>query len=170
MFMILKKKTILVIVSFIALFSAGALSRNFVVRDDVATNTSPEKYESIGRAEMVSAEQKDYFAETKAKRKADREVAVSLLNDTVNNTGASAEARKQASDKIAIIADNIIKESAIEDLLKAKGYEKAVVYISESGINAAVSAGSLTDEDVSKIKDIILSQTNNNNIKIVAVP
>lgn len=170
MFMILKKKTIMVIVLFVALVAAGALSRCYVPGEDIATDAAPDEYETVGRSAMVSAQPEDFFSEAKAKRKADREAAVSLLNDTVNNTGASAEARKQASDKIAVIADNIIKESAIEDLIKAKGYADVIVYISDSEINANVHTESLDSADVSKIRDIILSQTNNNNIKIVAVP
>ena len=171
MFMILRKKTIIVVVLFVALCVAGYLSAAYSDSEAVSGDAQEVQYEPVGRSEMVSADtaQTDKYTQALEKRKTDRDMAVNLLNDTVNNVSASAQARQEASDKIAAIADHMLKESAIEDLLKAKGYEKCVVYINDKEINATVFTENLSDTDVAKIKDIIISQTDNNNIKIVAV-
>ncbi len=171
MFMILRKKTVVYVVLIIALCVTGALSARYSESKTVSEEVADAKYEPVGRSEMVSGDamEKDKYTLAVEKRKADRDLVIELLNDTVNNVSASSSARQEASDKINAIADNMLKESDIEELLRAKGYEKTVVYISDKEINATVFTENLAESDVAKIKDIIVSQTDNNNIKIVAV-
>ena len=62
-------------------------------------------------------------------------------------------------------------ESNIETLLKAKGFEKAVAVISDTGISVVVKADGLTSAQTLQIQDIVTSETNIplSNIKIVPV-
>ena len=171
MFMIFRKKTIIVAVLLAAVAVAALISGNHNSVKTVDSNSVQEDYVPLGKAEMVSGTEvkDDYFTNARAKRQSDRDAAISLLNDTVNNTASSSQARQDASDKIAAIADNMLKESAAEDILKSKGYTDVVVHIADTEINVAVKSKELTEADVSKIRDVIIAQTNNNNIKIVAV-
>lgn len=52
-------------------------------------------------------------------------------------------------------------EANIESLIRAKGYEDAVVMIGDDSVNAVVAPpeGGLQAEDVTVIKDIIISET-----------
>ena len=171
MFMILRKKTILFTILFFALCLTICLSAVYSGDESVSTDSTETQYEPMGKSELVSGEnvEPDQYTSALQKKKQSREEAIKLLNETVNNVSASADARNEASEKINTIAENMLKESAIEDLLKAKGYEKSIIYISDKEINANIFTDNLSDGDIVKIKDIIMSQTDNNNIKIVAV-
>ncbi|MBQ7902000.1 MAG: SpoIIIAH-like family protein, partial [Clostridia bacterium] len=160
--MIFRKKTIIVAILLAAVAVAALISGSHNSVKTADSNSVQEDYVPLGKAEMVSGTQveEDYFESARSKRQTDRDAAISLLNDTVNNTASSSQARKEASDKIAAIADNIIKESAAEDILKSKGYSDAVVHMAETEINVAVKSKELTEADVSKIRDVIIAQTN----------
>ena len=62
-------------------------------------------------------------------------------------------------------------ESNIEALLKAKGFEKSLAVISDTGISVVVKSEGLTSAQTLQIQDIITSETNIplSNIKIVPV-
>ena len=73
--------------------------------------------------------------------------------------------------KIEELADRSEHESNIEALLKAKGFEKAIAVIGDSGINIVVKSEGLTSAQTLQIQDIITAETNISlaNIKIVPV-
>lgn len=171
MFMILRKKTILVVILIAALCIAGALSAKYSEIESVSEEVNDLQYEPVGRSEMVSSEaaETDKYILAVENKRSNREDAIELLNDIVNNVSASPDVRQDATEKINSVAESIMKESAIEELLKAKGYEKSVIYINDKEITASIFTENLSETDVAKIRDIILSQTDNNNIKIVAV-
>ncbi len=57
----------------------------------------------------------------------------------------------------------------IEGLIKAKGFEEALVFITEENAKIVVSKDELTEQDVVKILDIVMGETNldSSNIKIM---
>ena len=56
MFMILRKKTILVVILIAALCIAGALSAKYSEIESVSEEVNDLQYEPVGRSEMVSSE------------------------------------------------------------------------------------------------------------------
>ena len=63
------------------------------------------------------------------------------------------------------------KESNIETLLKAKGFDKALAVIGDSGISIIVKSEGLTSAQTLQIQDIVTSETDIslNNIKIIPI-
>ena len=72
------------------------------------------------------------------------------------------EARTAASTGIQVMADNAVVESRIENLVIAKGYADCVAFINDNGVNVIVSKteNGLTDTDVARIRDIVISEAN----------
>lgn len=121
-----------------------------------------QNYEDISNE--VSAKVPDlsgYFDATRLSRKQARDEAVSILVSTEASTTASSEAKANASEEIAEIAENTVIEARIEGLVIAKGYEDCVAYINGNGCNVVVAAtdSQLSEGDVAKIKDIVVSET-----------
>ena len=58
------------------------------------------------------------------------------------------------------MAGNAVVESRIENLVIAKGYEDCVTFVNDNGVNVIVSRteSGLTDADVAKIRDIVISE------------
>ena len=57
-----------------------------------------------------------------------------------------------------MIAAIIAKESNMESLIKAKGFSDAVVVVGESDVTVVVQSDGLSGADVSKIKEIVMSE------------
>ena len=67
------------------------------------------------------------------------------------------------------MAEDVEKESMIEKVAQAKGYQEVAVYIDGDSVKLIVKKDSLNEQDVAKLKDIIVEQTgiSPQNIKIV---
>ena len=118
---------------------------------------------------VQTAAESDYFDLAKADRKKSREEALALLEDTLKNVESTSEAKVKATEKMAVIAERMEKESAIETLVKAKGFEKAVVVIGDNDVSVIVLAEELLPAQILQIQDAVTSQTKISleNIKIV---
>ncbi len=137
-------------------------SGNYVIElnDDEAqiTDSAEDGYIITGaRAGELSA----YFDETRLDRQQTRDEAINLLQSTIDSEETSGEAKTAAEESISVLATNAVTESRIESLVMAKGFKECVAIIDDSGVNVIVlpEVEGMQASDVSKIKDIILSQT-----------
>ena len=87
----------------------------------------------------------DYFASSRLTREKARDEAVSTLKELSESADAAAS----------------VQEANIESLIRAKGYADAVVMLSDGSANIVVSPpeGGLQADDVTKIRDIVVSET-----------
>lgn len=102
-----------------------------------------------------------YFAEARLSRQKARDEAVSILNVTVENESADEDAKAAATESIQVMAQSAMKESRIENLVIAKGYDECVVFINNNGVNVIVQKpeNGLQQEDIARIRDIVISET-----------
>lgn len=113
----------------------------------------------------------DYFKTAKKEREQNRKEAVESVEELLNNKNLTAADKKEALKKAEDFARNIEKESNVETLLKAKGFDKSLVIISDKGINVIVKSEGLTSQQTLQIQDVVTSETDVSleNIKIVPV-
>jgi stage III sporulation protein AH len=130
----------------------------------VANNSEPESVQTSAKVEQ------DYFATAKSDRKKTREEAIELIEETLKNDKLTEADKKSALSKIEKISDNMEKENNIENLLKSKGFEKALVIISDSDISIVISSDGLTTANTLQIQDIVTAQTNIDLAKIKIIP
>ena len=126
--------------------------------------------EEDGEVAAVGAET-NYFKTVRAEREATRKEAIALLKETVENVKADEAAKTEAGKKMSEIALRIEKEASIETLVKAKGFEDAVVVIGEEGVNVIVKGEELLSSQTLQIQDAVMSETEISleKIKIVAI-
>ena len=108
----------------------------------------------------AKAEDEDYFTAAKKERETARKKAQELIEETLKSDKLTEEDKKSALAKIEEIGGRMESESNIETLLKAKGFEKAVAVISDTGISVVVKADGLTSAQTLQIQDIVTSETN----------
>ena len=107
-------------------------------------------------AEITEPEKdSNYFARARYERDCARSEAVELLTVSV----VDGEKSTAIDEKIALYAQNANNETTIENLVMAKGFEDCVAFVDENGVSVVVKAEKLDSAGVSKIKDIIISQT-----------
>ena len=99
-----------------------------------------------------------YILDMKMTREKQRNSLTQDLNEMINNPSTSEEARKEASSmKIQLVKDQEA-ELKIENILSTKGFENALVYISEGKVNVVVSEEKLDESDAAKIFDLVAEQ------------
>ena len=111
----------------------------------------------------------DMFAEARLSRQNSRDEALELLDGVLEDVDADSEAKKAAVEEASAMAQNILKETNVESLLKAKGYEESVAYITAEECSVVV-AGDLQDSDMLIVQEIVIEQTGltAEKIKIIA--
>ena len=107
------------------------------------------------------AEADDYFSKARLTRQQARDQAISILKQTSENEKSTESDRQQASAQITRLASDAVKESRVENLVKAKGYAECVAIINDGGISVIIpeSQTGITVSDAAKIKDIAASET-----------
>lgn len=102
-----------------------------------------------------------YFDTARLSRQQSRDNALSLLREASAQEGAEQTALDEANRAIQTLAAYTTKESQIESLVMAKGYVDCVAFMGDESISVVVSTADdgLQTEDVAKITDIVLSET-----------
>lgn len=134
---------------------------------DLVSETSANIESSIISSKNMK--RTNYFMEARLNTTIEREKIVGLLNEMINNEMTDEDNRKAANDQKLKLIDIMNKEKIIENLIKAKGFEEALVFITDNSVNVIVEAEKLTDSDVAKILDIVMRETKVpfDNIKIL---
>lgn len=100
----------------------------------------------------------DSFAQARLDRQASRDEALELLDKVLEDVDADAEVKKAAVEEASAMAQSILKETNVEGVLKAKGYEECVAYIAPEKCSVLVS-GDLQDSDMLIIQEAVMEQT-----------
>lgn len=129
-------------------------------------NTSATKTETVNTT-TVSA---SFFDTYKVERTEARNSELSILNEIIDSETVSASEKSAAIESKTALASKIEKELILEGLIKAKGYDDAVVTIGSSFYNVIVkNANELTSDEVAQILSVVTSETGckATNVKII---
>lgn len=118
----------------------------------------------------------NFFSKTRSDRQATRSYEIEVLNEILDTPGDEyAEARATAMTQKMKLVEVTETELLIETMLKAQGFEDAIVSIGTTSnlINVVVAADEMTKEDTVRIYNIIASLTSvtpsSEFIKILAI-
>ncbi len=126
-----------------------------------------EAVQTSGKVENTE----DYFETAKKDRQKALDTAQEAAEETLKSANATSAEREKAVSAVKDFSSRIEKAVNIENLLKAKGFSKAVVIIGESDVSVVVKSEGVTTAQTLQIQDIVTAQTKIplSNIKIVAV-
>src|SRR5690606_37991974 len=121
------------------------------------------KYTDDSIEETISSEDSlmssNYYIEQRLSRDKLRANLIDRLNEIVNNDNTSDEMRNEAQKKIMDIGEVSQKELLIEGLVKAKGFDDVLVFLTEENARIVVSADELTEQDIAKILEVVITET-----------
>ena len=100
-----------------------------------------------------------FFAAYRSDREATRESEFLYLDAIISSETSSAEAKTAAEEQKLDLVERMEKELQLETLVKSKGFEDAIVTVSDSGVNVVVGAAEVTDAQAAQIYDIVQSET-----------
>lgn len=133
--------------------------------------TDREETENLGDATFVGAqpsdpeeepsqpESVDFFDQARENRASAREDALGIIQEVLDSAQASAEDKSAASQRATAIAENVLQESNIENLILAKGFADSVVYIEQDRCSVVVKSEALQQQESLQILEIVVSQS-----------
>ena len=141
------KKILVLSVMVVLLVATGVL--NWALNDRLIDNTPAD----------ANAVTETFFAAYRSDREATRESEFLYLDAIITSETSSAEANKAAEEQKLGLVERMEKELQLETLIKSKGFEDAIVTMSESGVNVVVGAPEVTAEQAAQILDIVQTET-----------
>lgn len=102
---------------------------------------------------------KDFFIDYKLERDRLRSQEADYLRELINNSNASQQAKDKAQADLLQLSQKVEKEMIVENLIKAKGFEDAVIFLSNDFANIVVKSDALKPKEVAQITDIVTKTT-----------
>lgn len=170
LFLVIGLVALLVIVAIINYnISGDGENRKAKLKDDENEQSIDEDGIRSTDLEMPVISTGDSILEYKEDRVAVREKEVAYLDSIIDNEKTDPEVLSEAQRQKIDITKNMEMELKIEGLIKAKGYEDAIVTVQATSVNVVVKTGSLTAKQAAEILDIIKTETKQpaKNIKIM---
>ena len=99
------------------------------------------------------------FAELRVQRTAIYDRQIEQLQAIANDPDASASAREQAQQALVQLTQRQGVEQQIEQLIRSKGYEDAVVFVYDQAAIVVVKADRFAQADAARIADIVRQVT-----------
>ena len=128
---------------------------------DVSDNGELNLEEGVpGEAVLAKATiDSSYFVSNRVKREQVRSKSKELYMDLIQSTDITNEQKQAAINGMLELTDIIDKENATEMLLEAKGFDDAVVFISDGKAEVVVNASALTDQQLAIIESVVKEKT-----------
>lgn len=107
----------------------------------------------------VTASTDDYFSQARLSRQKAQDEAKETIAKVLEDTKSDDALKKDAVAKAAVITQDLLKESDIETLVKAKGYPDCVVTLNDKECSVVVKTKAASQNDAVVIQDIVAGQT-----------
>lgn len=141
---------------------------------EIGQETADKNY---GEAQFVSVNEdtgEEFFDSARLSREKSRDEALDTIEKTLKNSTLSDSEKQQMTETLKTQITNIETESELETLIKAKGFVDCVVMLDDDAASVTVMTenDALTAEEVTKIRDVILSKCSEikaQNITVVEV-
>lgn len=148
------------------LYAAGDLE-NFVAAD----KNYGDSILVEGSAKEEITDTASYFSEARVSRQQSRDEAVATIENLYGVAEEDSEQVSALAEKAGEIAANMELETKIESMIKAKGFDECIVYISGEYADVMVQTDGLLPTEAAVIKEAIIQQTSVpvENISIVEV-
>lgn len=134
---------------------------------DISKNANSEIVNEITQEE--NRKRLNYYIEYRLTRDKLRADLIDKLQYIIDNANSTEEMKNEAQDKIMELVDLSQKELFIEELIKSKGMDEALVFLTNDNARVVVEIENLDGKSVAKILDIVIEQTGlkASNIKIM---
>lgn len=176
--LLLKKKRVLYSLLFVFTILCGYMAGNIIsifndganeaviseigVEPDLMIDSATDNPDMIPLENNIEEKYDDYFVNYRIEREKVRSQQIELLREIVDNPNSVSEVRKNAQEKMLTITQNMENELKLENLIKAKSYQDAVVLIQPESVMVVIKIIELAVGDGTKIADIVANTTGHN--------
>jgi stage III sporulation protein AH len=142
---------------------------NEVQAKDQGDNVSTEKTgtEQDGEAavvedssnEAIETASASFFSEYRLERDKNRSKEVEMWQDIINSEKAEENFKDMAQQELVKIVALTEKEMIIENLIVARGFNDALVFLTDDSATIIVDSKELTPSNIAQIQDIVVRKT-----------
>jgi stage III sporulation protein AH len=151
-----KKRTFfyagIVILAIITVVSSNYLDADNQAKVDRTNAMQVTRQVASESALQVSAP--DFFTEYRLERDKVRSERSDLIRDIIKNAKTD-DMRQKAQESVLKMALDKQRESEMENLIKARGFADALVFVRENSVSAVVKTPTLSREEVIQVADAI---------------
>ncbi|HHX62064.1 MAG TPA: SpoIIIAH-like family protein [Epulopiscium sp.] len=101
----------------------------------------------------------NYFVEAKMDREQKRSEQIEMLSECIGSGTLDKDSKSSAATNLITLQERIEKESAIESLLKAKGFKEVFVRMSDNDVDVVINREKIEEADIAQIEDIVRRKT-----------
>ena len=135
---------------------------------ETTAETKEAASEDAGEAVLVNGQ--TFAAQAKLNREQVRAKNKEALLKIIDNNELGENAKADAISKMVKLTENSEKESAIETMLAAKGFENSVVTIADEKADVTVAMPNITEAQRAQIEDVVKRKGNFEAKNIVITP
>lgn len=126
-------------------------TENALVENEVPTSSIVDNEKSSNSEETEDF----YFITSKLERNTMYSELLETYQEMYNNSNATAEAKSEALTKINNINNTKNAIMISENLITAKGFEDAVIFVNEGSVSLVIKSKELKEEQVAQIQNIV---------------
>lgn len=117
----------------------------------------------------IEKESSSFFTEYRLERDKNRSKEYDMWQNIIESEKAEPTFKNLAQQEIVKLVALTEKEMIIENLIIARGFKDALVFLTDDSVTVLVETKELTPANVAQIQDIVIRKTkiNSNNIKIM---
>ena len=112
----------------------------------------------------------DFFSAYRTDRTASREQSMLYYDEIIGSNEYSAEAKTEAEAAKLALTQSMETELVLEGLIKALGFEDAVVTSTTENINVIVKCTEMTGTQASQILQIVMTETETKATNVRIIP
>lgn len=127
---------------------------------------------AMGAASVaVTVEQNDPVTQFRTEREQLRSRQTGELNDIIHDSSTDAETASLAKRQLMDLMKRQEAEQQLEGILAIRGFEDALVTVSDASVNVILRANALTRRETAVILDLVLRETGvtAGNVKILTI-
>ena len=155
----IKNKRFFIVLAIAAALLIGAVWLNIRFNSENADVQTPSSDDPNGSRETMVNVYDDYFNSFREKRSEVRAQEIEYLRAIINSDKADDDALKDAQDRLMELVANMEKEFTIESRIRSKGFLDAAATLKKDDASIVIGGTELTDEEVARILDIVISET-----------
>ncbi len=124
------------------------------IAENIGDNVVSEEVVLVNKSYDVN-----YFVEAKMDREQKRSEQIEMLAECISSDTLDKDSKSGAATNLITLQERIEKESAIESLLKAKGFKEVFVRISDDDVDVVINREKIEEADIAQIEDIVRRKT-----------
>lgn len=157
-----KNKRFIIVLVLALVLLAGAVWLNLKLnaeKESQLNGSSETDKPSDGSQETMVNIYNDFFNTFRAERSEIRAQEIDYLRSIINSENTDSEAMRDAQTRLYELVGKMEKEFSIESQIRGKGFLDAAATYQGNSVTVVIDGDTLTDEEVAKILDIVMTET-----------